>query len=278
MALDDLISRDWLQRRYRFCLARVRARRGATARGMDALIIAGLHREMAAINLLLKQTQRARRHLKRAGEGFLAEGLAHGLVLLALAGDTQVIDDPLARQIVDAAARAGSVGSAEGPPPRRSAFDLYSPHQWLATFEAAAIASSLNDAAAGPTLTVEILSRSLRPQASATTASGLPFGVMLDLFRIGPADDREASDAFTTAMAWRRQALRIARKDRYHWRLSLDPVALIDFDLLAVFTATGYPNAFLKRPVTGDEDAELEWLPAAMALQLRRGSDEFGQI
>lgn len=117
-----------------------------------------------------------------------------------------------------------------------------------------------------------VLVKRLRPQGSITLANGLPLGLYLDL--LAPRDEASAPgdsrlDDFATVMSWRRRGLRIARENTYHWRTILDPVALVDFDLIALFLSRPIPG-FVGSWAYGELDGDdLEWLPMIVADSLR---------
>lgn len=266
MALSGMIDDEWLVRRKAFCEARIAARIDGDIHGRTGLVIAGLHRELAAISLVQNELLPMQVHLVAAGKILRAQGLAHGLVLLGLAGAHVVLEDQLARTVIQVASRLDGHGADEAP--RVAGTDYYSPYQWLAVLQAGLLARPSDE----PGQFAVLLDR-LRPQASVTLANGLPLGLYLDL--LAPRDTALAVaqthwEDLSTVFSWRRRALRIAQNDVYHWKGTLDLAKLIDFDLLALFVCrpTGEAAEFpFFDQVIGEE--ALAFLPMALADRVR---------
>jgi len=266
MALSGMIDDEWLIRRQAFCEARIAARIDMDIHGRAGLVIAGLHRELAAIFLVQNELLPMQIHLVAAGKILRAQGLAHGLLLLGLAGAHVVLEDPLARTVIQVATRLDEHGGDDAP--RVAGTDYYSPHQWLAVLQAGLLAGPADEPGQ-----FAILIDRLRPQASVTLANGLPLGLYLDLLAPREAASSVAQtrwDDLSAVFSWRRRALRIAKNDIYHWEGTLDLAKLIDFDLLALFVCRPTDEAG-GRPfwdqVIG-EDA-LAVLPMALADRVR---------
>ena len=269
MVAEPSLDTEWLERRRLFCRSRIRARMMAGKTGLEGLVIAGLHRELAAIELLLGQTGQARYALRRAGTLLAAQGLAEGLVLLALAGSHRIIGHPLALDILhvaDSQEPEQAVGLDRSTV--HSGSLLHSPHQWMSVFLAVAV-DRKGDHGEAEDQAFHLLERRLRPQAAAVMPNGLPFATMIDL--VADDDGPALADAIELTIAWRRQALRIARQDDYHWRLSLDPARLVDFDLIAALMASIEKShrEVLQRSLS-DADPELTRLPLRLAGALYR--------
>ncbi|MDO8410661.1 MAG: hypothetical protein Q7S93_11450 [Phenylobacterium sp.] len=263
MAFHEAISDDLLKRRRLFCEARVKARAEAEREGSTQLIVAGLHKELAAIALLQGDLEDGRKHLAEAGELLVRQNVAHGLVLLGLAGTHRVLDDALARKIADVAAHLDEAHETVEARVRGAAF--YSPIQWLAVIQASVLAHTEG-------VDVSVLVERLRSQGSVTMANGLPLGLYLDL--LSPRDETPAMPSrrmedFFTLLSWRRRALRIAREDVYHWESTLDPAALIDFDLVALFVSCPIPELVQPWRSADSDSHQLELLPMIIADRLR---------
>jgi hypothetical protein len=103
-------------------------------------------------------------------------------------------------------------------------------------------------------------------------ANGLPLGLYLDLLaprgEASAWSDRRMEDLFTL-LSWRRRGLRIAREDAYHWEATLDPAALIDFDLVALFLSRPMPEVIGPWTSAGLDSQQLELLPMILAERLR---------
>jgi hypothetical protein len=105
MAVGDAIDPEWLDRRRRFCEARILAWTRPDRAAPPSGVVAGLEKELAAIALLQGDLETARARLVRTGELLLAETSAQGLVYLGIAGAHRVADDPVARTIIEVATR-----------------------------------------------------------------------------------------------------------------------------------------------------------------------------
>lgn len=105
MASGDALDPEWFYRRRQFCEARIKAWTRPDRPAPPAGVVAGLQKELAAIALIQGDMETARTSLARAGELLLKQTSAQGLVYLGLAGAHRVADDPLARTIIDVAAR-----------------------------------------------------------------------------------------------------------------------------------------------------------------------------
>ncbi|PZU72663.1 MAG: hypothetical protein DI531_12005 [Brevundimonas sp.] len=263
MALGDGLDPEWFYRRRQFCEARIKAWTQPDRLAPPAGVVAGLHKEVAAIALIQGDMETARASLAQAGELLLKQTSAQGLVYFGLAGAHRVADDPLARTIIDVAAR---LDEPRNPDERRiKGTQYYAPLQWLSVVQAQALAHQ-DDAEAST------LIKRLRPQGSIPLANGLPLGLYLDL--LAPRDEASGLgdsrfEDFATVMSWRRRGLRIARENTYHWRTILDPVALVDFDLIALFLSRPIPG-FVGSWAYGELDGDhLEWLPMIVADSLR---------
>lgn len=263
MAVGEAIGDDWLKRRRLFCKARIEARADADMDGPSGLIVAGLHKELAAIALLQGDLDYGRQHLAKAGDLLTRQNVAQGLMLLGLVGSHRVLDDPLARKIIDVAARLDE--THEMVEPRVKGADFYSPIQWLSVVQASALARP-DDAEAA------VLVERLRPQGSVAMANGLPLGLYLDLLsprgEAAALPGRRMEDLFTL-LSWRRRGLRIAREDAYHWETTLDPAALIDLDLVALFVSRPIPEFVRPWTSAGLDGQQLELLPMFLAERLR---------
>ncbi|MBD3833554.1 hypothetical protein [uncultured Brevundimonas sp.] len=265
MALEGALDPEWFYRRRQFCEARIKAWTRPDRPAPRAGVVAGLHKELAAIALIQGDTETARSSLAQAGELLLKQTSAQGLVYLGLAGAHRVAEDPLARTIIDLAAR---LDEPRNPDDRRvKGTQYYAPLQWLSVVQAQALANQDDGDAS-------LLIERLRPQGSIPLANGLPLGLYLDL--LAPRGETSALgesrlEDFATLLGWRRRGLRIARENTYHWRTVLDPVALVDFDLIALFLSRPIPE--LVGPwADGELDGDhLEWLPMIFAERLRFG-------
>jgi len=263
MALGDAVDPDWLHRRHRFCEARIKAWTRPGRAAPAAGVVAGLQKELAAIALLQGDMETATARLAQTGDLLLAETSAQGLVYLGLAGVHRVTDDPLALTIIEV---AGSLDEPRVPDKRRiKGAQFYSPVQWLSVVQAQALAHQ-DDA------NTSILVKRLRPQGSITLANGLPLGLYLDLLapraEAAISIDGQWEDLFSV-LSWRRRGLRIAQENTYHWRTILDPVALVDFDLIALFLSRPPSDLVGPWPYAKPDDSHLELLPIIMAERLR---------
>lgn len=263
MAFGDSLDPEWFDRRRQFCEARIKAWSRPDRPAPRAGVVAGLQKELAAIALLQGDVETARLRLAQTGELLLAETSAQGLVYLGLAGIDRVSDDPLARTIIELAAR---LDEPKRPDERRiKGTQYYAPLQWLAVVQAEALTDKHDARASG-------LVERLRPQGSIPLPNGLPLGLYLDL--LAPREKASALgdspwEDFGTVMSWRRRGLRIARENTYHWRTILDPVSLVDFDLIALFLSRPIPE-FVRQWAFGElEGDHLEWLPMIVAERLR---------
>ncbi len=264
MALGDALDPEWIDRRRQFCEARVEAWARPDRPPPRAGVIAGLQKELAAIALLQGDMDTARARLERTGELLLSETSAQGLVYLGLAGAHRVADDPLARTIIELATRLDEPTRPDQP--RIKGAQFYSPVQWLSVIQAQTLA---NQEDAG----TSILVKRLRPQGSVTLPNGLPLGLYLDL--LAPRDERVSRgdgrwEDLATVLSWRRRGLRIARENTYHWRTLLDPVALVDFDLLTLFISHPIPELIGPWAYADADDDRLALLPFVIAERLRR--------
>lgn len=264
MAVGGAIDPEWLDRRRRFCEARILAWTRPDRAAPPSGVVAGLEKELAAIALLQGDMETARARLVRTGELLLAETSAQGLVYLGIAGAHRVTDDPLARTIIEVATRLDEPTGPDQPRIRGAQF--YSPVQWLSVIQAQALAHY-------DEVSTSVLVKRLRPQGSIVLANGLPLGLYLDL--LAPREAAFASgdgawEDLLTVLGWRRRGLRIARENTYHWRTILDPVALVDFDLIALFLSRPLPKFIGPWHDAEPEGGHLERLPIIVAERLRR--------
>lgn len=268
---------DWLDQRIRFLLDRAGAhleKEDIRSRACAATLI----KDAAAIAFLQDDPDRGRTLLGQAGAHFLKLGLPHGMLLITLADAGEGRDDAL-----DFMMRAATgIAEAEGQVPDHGeigplfASALHQPEQLLALEASAAIAEPTSPAIGGMRRVREML----RPfRAHPVGSSGVPVSTYMRLMDLGRGRVEEDVETpgniqldVLTIFAQRGRQLASAAADSHHWRLLLSPAALIDLDLVALFTVWWVhgrqPDAMV--PNLGDRLPPMMMMPFDVARLLRR--------
>ena len=201
-------------------------------------------REAAAALLLLQRVEQAREVLMKAGRAYVELGLTHGVLLEAMAGQTNLAEHPLLRMTSRVAAasrrterRREDARLADEARERHWRFAaLASPLQWLAGWQALRLSYPDQPYREPPERSWEAdLQAALRVHSGLNLAGDIPLGVYLGMLaRLEEDADRSEAGADLAMTVRRRQRLiEIAQEDTHHWKHALSPMALIDADLLA---------------------------------------------
>jgi hypothetical protein len=238
---------EWLEQRLRFLLDRAAAHleKGANLKKEDIRLracAATLFKDAAAIAFLLDDAQRGRELLGQAGRHFLKLGLPHGMLLMTLADAGEQRDVALDLMIRAATAKGQADEQAPNPGEFGPLFAraLHQPEQLLALEASVAIAEAKSPA----TEEAWRMREMLRPfRAHPVSSSGISVSTYMRLLDLGRGRGEREADApgnaqldMTTLFTQRWRQLASAAADDHHWRLLLSPAALIDIDLVALFS------------------------------------------
>lgn len=249
MALGSELGLDEerLNRRVGFLRDRAKAHleQSEERRVMNIACAGSLFRDAAATAILLEEYGQARKLLIQAGELWTRIGLFSGYALLSLGqqqawwsnrrGELETVREELAdaarpqpenpwpRRREQAPMMAGSAGST------RQLLHLYQslrPHVDEDPVARSVIA-----------MAHERLSEQSTAQVGSTEAPVRSYVHLLDAAVHGDFD-AAAHDTLSGMVLRRVEQLGAARADEHHWRLALAPAALVDFDLMALATAS----------------------------------------
>lgn len=249
MALAEQLGLDEarVRRRIGFLEDRVSAHLSADG-PFDPMRVAcagGLLRDAAASAMLLQEYDRARELLAYAGEAWTRLGLFSGYALLAMStpqpwwttrGATL---DEVREELTEATRKGGESSRrthrSEAP---MMASSTGSTRQLLHLYQSLRPHAKEDDAAAiVAEVARERLGESSTAQVGATEAPLHAYVHLLDATVNGDMD-RRANDTLSGLVLRRAEQLEAARADKHHWRMGLAPAALVDFDLLALATAS----------------------------------------
>lgn len=218
---------------------------GGARREMRIACAGSLLRDAAATAILLEDYAQARKLLVQAGEYWTSIGLFSGYALMSMGqskawwSDRREELSTIGEELADAArpqAERSRSDRRERPP--MMAGSAGSTRQLLDLFQSIrSHADKDPDAASVMGMARERLSEQSTAQVGSTESPVRSYVHLLDASALGDFD-AAARDTLTGIVLRRVEQLEAARADKHHWRLALAPAALVDFDLMAVATAS----------------------------------------